>query len=689
MSSHLRTHESQPGPDSCNSCNSWQLVRLTAAAHPRQYLATFIQAGAVKARDGSFTSWHISPAALKGAVQAHLLDARAVFVDHPEEGFFSDGYPSLRNLVGVTAGSHWNELNQSIDGVIRLYDHSEGQWTAGLLDQLVADQAAGQPTPDVGLSIVFFGTHVSETVNGKPQRTTVAINHVESCDLVFGPAANGRVRQALSRHHTLGADLRVCPTPGGNPMSEERTEYTPGPLVVPPAADDRPAPAPLPTPSPEVAAAHLIAQVAQLRQEVERLQAVRVSALGDEVARLRAALGYQVEPTVVTGMGTPPTPRRGQRPYSLLPTPYSLSTGLDRLTAAYEHLMGLPARGDFERLTGIRELYMLLTGDRALTGRFNPDLARLAYSEDGNNADTTSMAEITRNVMNKVVIQQMELLADYRWWERIAYIEDFNTLQQVSWVRVGGIGDLPTVEEKHEYTQLAWDDARITADWVKKGGYLPCSLEMIDRDDVSAWRQVPRTLATAAAVTLSTAVSALFTDNSGVGPSITTEGSTAYAFSSTWGNLITQPLDYTNWQTAVETMYKLGQFNVSTRRIAARPKFLLVPVELEAQGIAVVTSDRRPGTDLNDRVPTKRMLPEENVITVPHWTDPDNWAVVADPNLIPFAGIAFRYGRTPELFTASDPNTFLLFTNDVLPIKVRWLYAVSVIDPRGAIKSNT
>ena len=365
---------------------------------------------------------------------------------------------------------------------------------------------------------------------------------------------------------------------------------------------------------------------------------------------------------------------------------------VDRITLAYEKLMGLPVSQDVARLTGIRELYMLLTGDRELTGRYNSELAMLAnagYDGAGNNADTTTMAEITRNVMNKALIAQVDLLAEYRWWERIAYIEDFNSLQQVSWVRVGGIGDLPTVAEKGEYSQLAWDDARVAADWVKKGGYLPLSLEMIDRDDVAAWRAVPRQLATAAEVTLSATVSALFTDNNGVGPSITSEGNTAYAFSSTWGNLITQPLDYTNWGMAIETMYQLSQLNVSGRAQAVRPRYLLVPIELEAQAVAVATSPLKPESDFNDRVPSRRLLPEQNVITVPHWTDDANWAAVADPALCPFCGVGFRFGRSPELFTASDPNTHLLFTNDVLPIKVRWFFAASVIDPRGAVKSNS
>lgn len=412
-----------------------------------------------------------------------------------------------------------------------------------------------------------------------------------------------------------------------------------------------------------------------------------LDALNQRIERLAIATAGLVEGQVIKGMGTPPVkpalPARRSPP-----TVQGMWTGMDRLQAAYEHLMGLPTKGTFEKLTGIRELYMFLTGDRQLAGRFNPDMAMLAYDSGGNNADTTSMAEITRNVLNKVMIQQVDLLQEYRWWERVAHIQDFSSLQQVSWTRIGGIGDIPTVAEKAEYTQLAWDDARLTADWVKKGGYLPLSLEMIDRDDVEAWRSVPRQLATAAMVTLSGVVSALFTDNSGVGPSITTEGSTAYAFSATWGNLLGQPLTYENWQAAIEQMYKLAQLNVAARRTAVRPKYLLVPVELEAQAISVVTSDRRPGTDWNDRVPVKRMLPEENVITVPHWTDAENWAALADPNLCPFAGVGFRYGRAPELFTASDPNTHLLFTNDVLPIKVRWFFAVSVIDPRGAVKSN-
>ncbi len=616
-------------------------LSIQRTTRPRTYRARFIQAGRVRARDQSESNWLIPPEVLQSALAQ--FNGRAVFVDHTQLG----DLPSLRNLVGVTSGAYYNAATQSVDGIIRLYERDDTQWVAQLLDQIVADQASGLETPDVGISIVF----VAHSTRKGGLRITHRITYVESVDLVFGPAANGRVQQALSTF-----------SEGESPMeNEHHPSYLTEQL-------DHPAPV-------------------SAEEGLGTALLEKLDTLVSRVDALTAATAGWIERQVVTGMGTPPTPQPQKERRQPI-TAREMWAPRDRLRAAYEHLMGLPVHGEFERLTGLRELYILTTGDRTMTGRFNPEFAMLAYDPNGNNADSTTMAELTRDVMNKVMIQQIDLLQEYRWWERVAHIQDFNSLQQVSWVRVGGIGDLPTVAEKAEYTQLAWDDARTTADWVKKGGYLPLSLEMIDRDDVEAWRSVPRQLATAAVVTLSRVVSELFTANNGVGPQITTEGQTAYAFSSTWGNLINQPLTYENWQTAIDTMYKLAQLNVAGRRIATRPKFVLVPVDLEAQAISIVTSDRRPGSNINDRVPVKRMLPEENVITVPHWTDPTSWVALADPNLCPFVGVGFRYGRTPELFTASDPNTHLLFTNDVLPIKVRWYFAVSVIDPRGAIKSN-
>ena len=191
-------------------------------------------------------------------------------------------------------------------------------------------------------------------------------------------------------------------------------------------------------------------------------------------------------------------------------------------------------------------------------------------------------------------------------------------------------------------------------------------------------------------MTISSIVSALFTDNSGAGADLSDSVGDGYLFNTTRGNLITQPLDQTNWDTAVNTMYEFSQMMNSSvsesRVIAARPKYVLVPIELESQAITAVTSAVKPET-FADRRPTKRILPEDNVVTVPHWTNADNWAALADPMICPTIGVAFRFGEQPELFMPGDAN-HILWLHDVLPIKVRWFFAVAPIDWRGAIKSN-
>jgi hypothetical protein len=426
-------------------------------------------------------------------------------------------------------------------------------------------------------------------------------------------------------------------------------------------------------------------RLARLEQTMERM-ATNVDTLARAYQQTR-------EQQLIGALDIGPAPRDRQ-PAQLRG---GFLTSLDQIEAAYEELMGLPTGGPVHRLSGVRELYLLLTGDRYFRGEFNRDWmpSYLAYSSSGNNADTTTMAELTRNVMNKALVQAGLQLEEYNWWRRIAKIENFNSLQQVSWVRYGGIGydtgdGLPTVAEKGEYLQLLWEDERTTATWVKKGGYLPLSLEMIDRDDLAAWRDVPRQLAVAQAVTISSVFSALFTDNSGAGADLSDSVGDGFAFNTTRGNLITQALDYDNWNTAVETMYKLAELKHATqansRRIAARPKYILVPIELEDNAIQATTTPVKPGT-FQDRRPMKRILTEDNVITVPHWTNTDNWAAAADPMLCPFCGVGFRFGDVPEIFMPAETN-HIMWLHDVLPIKTRWFFAVSVIDPRGAIKSN-
>lgn len=664
----------------------------------RRYDCVFVTAGRVRRRDGRPSNWVIPLDALTAA--AGQFGGVAVFVNHP--GFFDSGR-DVRDLVGVTEADTRLAGNE-LQGTLRLYDQGSGVWCAALFDQILADREAGKESPDVGLSAVFW--HRTEIVDD--DRVTVEFTRVESVDVVFGPGAKGVVRAALqaaeagavSLAHSPQEEMGAMPQ-GGMNMSDEIRAQEPdggGDGALPVTLTSAPA-APALDVDPfggwsadqvtslqrsQRQAQQLLVQQSQtfLDAKLQMLVGVLPQPSLDHIRRqftgrvfapadLEAAVGDQrdllaslTQAGVVRGMGAI--------------TEGGMLNEIDQVTLAYERLMGLDVGDPVRPLMGIKELYILLTGDRGMRGLFNPEYAMTA-------ATMSSMAEVTRNVLNKVMLAQWTALgeAGYNWWQKVCHIEDFGTLQTVSWICVDGFADLSTVTEGSAYGEITWDDARETASWVKKGGYVGLTLEMIDTDDVGAWRAVPRGLATAGIRTLSAAVAAIFTDNAGVGPVLT---DTYNLFDATnHSNLITHFLDADNWDEAVKTMFKQTEAG-SSKRLGIRPKYLLVPVDKEKRGRQVLGSGVEPVSGVFYE--NVRATAMDNCVTVPEWTDSDNWACMADPVIAPGIGVGFRWGRVPELFTVMDPRMGLMFTNDILPIKVRYLYAVGVVNYRAMVKSN-
>jgi hypothetical protein len=97
------------------------------------------------------------------------------------------------------------------------------------------------------------------------------------------------------------------------------------------------------------------------------------------------------------------------------------------------------------------------------------------------------------------------------------------------------------------------------------------------------------------------------------------------------------------------------------------------------------TSTRSPWT-----APATRAVP----ILVPEWTDTNNWAYVADPQIAPVIQMAYAENPTgnghpaPELYTVTSKLAGLMFTNDTLPIKVRDYWSYGVATYRGIGKRN-
>ena len=99
----------------------------------------------------------------------------------------------------------------------------------------------------------------------------------------------------------------------------------------------------------------------------------------------------------------------------------------DQLQMAFEDLFGIQREKGKEnvkvaRLQGIREAYLMLTGDYDFHGGFDPVRAMLATTAD--------FTGLVKNALNKIIVSSFETVgrAGYDWWKAIVKVEHFNSL---------------------------------------------------------------------------------------------------------------------------------------------------------------------------------------------------------------------------------------------------------------------
>ncbi len=276
-------------------------------------------------------------------------------------------------------------------------------------------------------------------------------------------------------------------------------------------------------------------------------------------------------------------------------------------------------------------------------------------------------------------------------------MEHFDSLQQITGTLVGTVGDLPEVAERGEYQELVVGDSPETADWKKYGGYIPLTLELIDRDETRKLKAYPRELAAAGLRKISSLVSAVFTANNGIGPNLADGGAlfnaTAVTTQGGHKNLLTGALSAAEWDTVCTSVYNQplliknasGVYGTGPR-MAVNPRYLLVPRALQLAAMKILYPSLENAASIYSEN-MQRGQPGD-VITVPEWTDTSNWAAVCDPRIAPAVFIGERFGIMPEIFLAGDELSPAVFTHDEHRLKVRHFLAVWVNDFRPLHKSN-
>jgi len=594
------------------------------------------------------------------------------FVDH------SLSARSVRDIAGVLRETHWDEAARGVRAELTAFGPS-AQVLAEIGRQVL--EASNEPAVRVGFSAdVLF--------NGKAGKVEKILK-IYSVDLVYNPARGGIFLRALNQ---LGIEpLQIG---GKNMQSNQNNDLNGSTLEV---VDEQPASASrelqeqlseLRTMRSEMSAFLLEGALANTRLPVRMQQRIR-NQFQDRIfapAELKAALRE-----AHTLLGEFEGAKSVQGPARI----EGMVEPGERLQAAVDDLFGAPrekrmASASVPRLSGIRELYLNLTGDYDMHGGYFPERAQLATTSD--------FSGLVKNSLNKLVTNTWEDLgkAGYDWWKDVTVQEHFTSLHEITGTLIGTVGDLPSIAEGGPYTELQVGDSSETASFVKYGGYIPLTLELIDRDETRKLRSYARELASAGMRKISKLVAEIFTANSGTGPYLA-DGSLLFNNNlvTTAGghyNLGTLALNHTNWDLVSSNVYNQPMlvkeaisFYGTGPRMAVNPKFILVGRSLQKAAMEICTGSLVRETDyVYDNVLKGSAVP----VVVPEWTDANDWAAACDPRVAPSIFVGERFGLAPEIFIAGDELSPAVFSNDEHRLKVRHYLAVWVNDFRPLFKCN-
>ena len=301
---------------------------------------------------------------------------------------------------------------------------------------------------------------------------------------------------------------------------------------------------------------------------------------------------------------------------------------------------------------------------------------------------STDFPTYLSNIINKNFMDRYSRWAS----EWTSFVKPFSVkdFRSVSWVSLAGFPDLLQVREGGEYKDAAVNEVPGPSIQVKKfGRTFSMTYETIVNDDLGKLAEVPNMMAEAAAVTLAVDVVQNTLENPG-----TAYDSVAF-FHATHNNLGSAALDEAALATAVTTMRI--QTDVDGRRIGLRPKYLVVPPQLEFTARRIISDAPiyNPPSGQPAFNPVKGIV---EIIVEPYLTDVNDWYLMGDPNVGRAAMVvAYLNGMTSPSVYLKDESIRLrmggmnhnpyTFQYDEIWYKVRHFWAAKMWEWRSAYKS--
>lgn len=660
-----------------------------------------------------------TPGVLKDA--APLWNGAPAFLDHPTAlDLTRAGSRSLRDLVGVYEGARYDE-GRGLRARLRLLGNDHGAFET--IREAQTALAAGRPAPPIGISADWkvLKSPAKPGADGRARWNVHAIVAVNSGDLVIRPSAGGSFDRILEAdtppvleyeaNEVLEATVTETVSRGDGEMATRGRGGTEAAdngsrgaaeLAIGAASDRQGSGVAAGTPkqgagtlAPEIARAIdeatrplrlALAQsaleaklagaglpepaAAQVRSQFAG-RSFEASEVDAAVAGMRQLLGSIFGQSSIRGVGA--AVLDSGRPQGVTP--------LDKVQAAFDRLFGLDVPAHLTgvpRLSGIREAYILITGDKFFDGRYHWEESVV---REANETTTAVMSNVVLNSMTKRLIKDYQ--AQPKWWEPFTIKVPVVDMKQQNRIRLNDFGSLASVAEDGTYANVAWGDARENYTPAKYGNLVAVTLEMFLNDDLHAVQRIPTKLAHAAVVSINEQVGNLFTQNAGTGPALSDTFHVFDAVNHQGNTSAATPgmdLSSASLQTAMTALEKMQ--NTAGKRIGVRGRYLLIPPDLRWTAQVITQSQYLAGTPNNDINPLAGAIVP---IVVPQLATAYQWYLLADPSQIESIEIGFLNGREePELLVQDNPAVGLVFTNDAISYKIRHIYGLGWLDYRGA-----
>lgn len=307
-------------------------------------------------------------------------------------------------------------------------------------------------------------------------------------------------------------------------------------------------------------------------------------------------------------------------------------------------------------------------------------MVRESWGFDAGNPlqESLSWTYVFGDTLNRAMVKEYRLPGFDDWRKIVSDTGTLRDFRSKKIVRMGYYGELPTVGAGDPYQSTASPtDEQASYTPSKYGELEDWTWEDALNDDIDAIRRIPRRLALAAKITLYRFVMNFLSSNG-----VTSYDSVAL-FDTTHGNKGTTTLTNAALTACVQAMRKQTAKDSTITFLECRPRYIVVPPELEQTAIQLRNSEYEMDGTNNDQTIVNVHKGTFDIIVANHFTDADAWYAVADPRMVPTIEIGFLGGRqVPELFVEA-PNSGSNFTADKSVVKIRFVFGGAVVDHRG------